>query len=164
MNPLETHLALCMMVPSRFIFYLKIHLVVMSFLLSCSITCFLSCFLEAFLLMKHISSSYIAGIQTWLIGPNNTSSNVVSTPGSVVIAEYTSHGVSWVVLIDSASVGVIPNALSSLAILGLCGFDSSFSISSSSYDLSSSCISLSFFSSSSFSLSSLFSSSSLWAS
>jgi hypothetical protein len=39
----------------------------------------------------------------------------VGTPGSDVIAEYTSLGVSWILLIDSASVGVMPNALSSLA-------------------------------------------------
>jgi hypothetical protein len=70
---------------------------------------------------------------------------VVGTPGSDVIAEYTSRGVSLIVLIDSVSVGVMPNALSSLANLGLCGFDSSSSVSSSSSELASSCPSLSCF-------------------
>jgi hypothetical protein len=79
-------------------------------------------------------------------GPKHASSNVVGTPG----LEYTSLDVSWIVLINSASVGVKPNALSSLAGLGLCGFDSSLSLSSSSSELSSSCPSLSFSSSLSF--------------
>jgi hypothetical protein len=62
--------------------------------MSCSITCFLSCFLKVFLLIKLISHSYIAGLQTLLLGPKNVLSKVVGTPASDVMAEYTSLGVS----------------------------------------------------------------------
>jgi hypothetical protein len=62
------------------------------------------------------------------MGPKNASSKVDGTPGSDVMAEYTSLGVLLVVLIDSDSVGVMPNAHSSLANLGFCGFDSSSSL------------------------------------
>jgi hypothetical protein len=76
------------------------------------------------------------------MGPNNASSKVDGTPGSDVMAEYTV--VSLIALTDSESVGVMPNARSSLANLGLCGFGSSLSNSSS--ELSSSCSSFSCFS------------------
>jgi hypothetical protein len=60
-------------------------------------------------LIKFISSLYIAGLQTLLFGSKNASSKVVGTLESDVMAEYTSLGVSLIVLIDSASVGVMPN-------------------------------------------------------
>jgi hypothetical protein len=86
------------------------------------------------------------------MGPKNDSSNVDGTPESDVMAEYTSLGVSLIVLVDSDSVGVMPCACSSLANLGLFGFDSSSSLSSSTSELSSCCSLLLCYFSSSYSL------------
>ena len=40
----------------------------------------------------------MAGLQTWLIGPKNASSNVVGTPGSDVMAECIAPGDSSLLL------------------------------------------------------------------
>jgi hypothetical protein len=48
--------------------------------------------LKALLLIKLMSSSYIDGLQMLLLGPKNASQKVVGTPGSDVMAEYTSLG------------------------------------------------------------------------
>jgi hypothetical protein len=117
-----------------------------------------SLFLKAFLLNKRMSSSYSAGIQMLLLGPKNSSSKVVGTPGSDVIAECTSLGGSLFSLSfdDPVPVDGICSALNSLANLGLVCF-CCFGVSFSSSSLSSSSLLLS--STSPLSLSSLLSSS-----
>jgi hypothetical protein len=72
----------------------------------------------------------MAGLQTWLIGPKNASSNVVGTPGSDVMAECIAPGDSSllldvVVVVDSSAGGVVRNDLNSLVILDLDGLGSS---------------------------------------
>jgi hypothetical protein len=52
-----------------------------------------------------MSSSYIAGLQTLLLGPKNASSKVVGNPGSDVVAEYTLLGGS----LCSLDVSVLPS-------------------------------------------------------
>jgi hypothetical protein len=68
----------------------------------------------------------MAGLHTWLMGPKNASSNVVGTPGSDVMAECITPGISSllldvVVVVDSSAGCVVPCDLSSLVVLDLDG-------------------------------------------
>jgi hypothetical protein len=82
----------------------------------------------------------MAGLQTWLIGSKNASSNVVGTPGSDVMAECIAPGASSLLLdvvevVDSYAEGVVPCDLNSLVILDLDGLGSS-DVSSLSCEIS----------------------------
>jgi hypothetical protein len=56
----------------------------------------------------------MAGLQTWLIGPKNASSNVVGTSGSDVMAECIAPGdpslfLDVVVVVECSAGGVVPS-------------------------------------------------------
>jgi hypothetical protein len=69
----------------------------------------------------------MAGLQTWLIGPKNASSNVVGTPVSDVSAECMAPGddpsslLNVVVVVDPSAGGVVLSDLSSFVGLGASG-------------------------------------------